>query len=51
MICFCYICQKKISILGVAHNDLFSVQIGSKKQFLRGFTNFFPQLLDCNTRY
>ena len=34
--------KKKISsIWGKAHNDLFSVQIGSKKQFLRGFANFF----------
>ena len=25
----------------MAHNDPFSVQIGSKKQFLSGLTNFF----------
>ena len=42
MICFCYFCQKNVfSTLDVAHNDPFSVQIGSKKQFLRAFTNFF----------
>ena len=28
------------SLLGVVHNDPFSVDIGSKKQFLRSFTNF-----------
>ena len=32
---------RNISILGVAQNDLFSVQIGSKKTILRGFTSFF----------
>ena len=41
MICFCYFCQKKKIILGMAHNDLFPVQIGSKKQFWGGFTSFF----------
>ena len=38
-------------ILNVAHNDPFSVQIGPKKQFLRGFTNFFSELLDYNASY
>ena len=28
-------------MLGVVHNDPFSMQIRSKKQFLRGFTSFF----------
>ena len=40
MICFCYFCQKKKSILGVAHNDLF-VEIGSKKTFKRFYQLFF----------
>ena len=35
-------------ILGVAHADLFVVQIGPEKAILRGFTNFFSELLDCN---
>ena len=43
--------NKLFSILGVPHNDPFLVQIEPKKQFLRGFTNFFSELLDCNTRY
>ena len=33
----------------MAHNDPFFVQIGSKKQFLRGFTNLFSELQDGNT--
>ena len=28
-------------ILGVAHTDPFVLQIGSQKEFFRGFTNFF----------
>ena len=43
--------QKKIVILSVAHNDPFFVQIGPRKQFLRGFANFFSELMDCNTSY
>ena len=35
----------------MAHNDPFPVQIGPKNNFLRGFTNFFSELLDCNTSY
>ena len=42
--------KKLFSILGVAPNDPFFVQIGPKKQ-LRDFTNFFSELLDCNTSY
>ena len=42
MIWFCYFCKKKKnSFLDVAHDDPFSAQIGSKKPFLIGFTNFF----------
>ena len=37
--------------VGVAHNVPFIVKIGSKKQFLRHFTNFFSELLDCNSSY
>ena len=56
MICFWYFCQKKVFlILGVAHNNPFSLQIGSKKkQFLKGFTSFFrnswiaKQVIDIN---
>ena len=44
--------QKKLFfILSVAHTDLFFVQIGPKKQFLWDFTNFFSELMDCNTSY
>ena len=28
-------------IIGVGHRDLFFMQIGPKKQFLSGFSNFF----------
>ena len=42
MICFCYFCQKKFfSILGVAHNNPFSVQIGSKKTTFKRFYQLF----------
>ena len=45
MICFCYFSQKKklFFILGVAHANLFIVQIelGSKKQFLEVLPIFF----------
>ena len=33
--------KEKKNILGVAHNDLFSVQIGSKKTILRRFYQLF----------
>ena len=33
--------KKLFFILGVAHNDPLFVQIGLKKQFLRGFTNYW----------
>ena len=36
MICFCYFCKKKLFFI-----------LGEIK-FLRGFTNFFSELLDCN---
>ena len=29
----------------------FLCKLGPKKQFLRGFTNVFSELLDCNTSY
>ena len=52
MICFCYFCQKKLFwILGVAHADLFVVQIGPEKAIYSGFTNFFSDLLDRNKSY
>ena len=38
-------------ILGVAHNDPFFVKSGPQKHFLKGFTNFFSELLDFNTIY
>ena len=42
MICFCYFCQKRsFSILGVTHNDPFSVQIGSEKAFFKRFYQLF----------
>ena len=42
MICFFYFCQKEFfSILGVAHNDLFSVQIRSKKTIFKRFYQLF----------
>ena len=43
MICFCYFYQKKnkIFILGMVHNDPFSMQIGSKKFFKRFYQLFF----------
>ena len=45
MICFCYFYQKQFfPLLGVAHNDPFSVQIGSKKttfKFKRFYQLFF----------
>ena len=41
MICFCYFCQKKFSTLGGAHNDPFSVQIGSKKIIFKRFYQLF----------
>ena len=52
MICFCYFYWKKLfSILAMAHNDPFFVKIGRKTTILRGFANFFSELLDCNTSY
>ena len=33
--------KKKFSILGMAHNDLFSVQIGSKKTIFKRFYQLF----------
>ena len=41
MICFCYFCQKKFQILGVAHNNPFSVQIGSKETIFKRFYQLF----------
>ena len=42
MICFCYFCHSEIfSILGMVHNDPFSVQIGSKKTILNRFYQLF----------
>ena len=42
MICFCYFCQKIFcSILGEAHNDPFSVQIGPKKTIFKRFYQTF----------
>ena len=43
MIYFYYFCQKTFffSILGVAHNDPFSVQIGSKKTIYKRFYQLF----------
>ena len=41
MICFCYFCQKNCFPCWVCPNDPFLVETGPKKQFLRGFTNFF----------
>ena len=42
MICFCYFCKKELFfILAKSHNNPFFVQTKSKKQFLRGFSNFF----------
>ena len=42
MICFCYFCPSEIfSILGMVHNDPFSVQIGSKKTILNRFYQLF----------
>ena len=38
--------------MGVTHNDPFFLRIAiAKKQFFRGFTNFFSELVDCNTSY
>ena len=52
MICFCYFCWKKLfCILGVAHADLFVVQIEPEKAIFRGSTNFFSELLDGNKSY
>ena len=43
MICFCYFYQKNcFFVLGLVHNDPFSIQIGSKKTiFLRFYQLFF----------
>ena len=42
MICFCYFYQKKFFfILGVVHNDPFSMQIGSKKTIFQRFYQLF----------
>ena len=42
MICFCYLYQKKIFfILGVVHDDPFSMQIGSKKTIFQRFYQLF----------
>ena len=42
MICFCYFYQKTIFfILGVVHNDPFSMQIGSKKTIFKRFYQLF----------
>ena len=41
MICFCYFCQNFFSALGMAHNDPFSVQIGSKETILKRFYQLF----------
>ena len=42
MICFCYFWQKNVfSILDVAHNDPFSVQIRSKKTNFKRFYQLF----------
>ena len=42
MICFCYFCPKNFfSTLGVAHDDPFSVQIGSKKTIFERFYQLF----------
>ena len=41
MICFCYFCQNFFSALGMAHNDPFSVQIGSKKTIFKRFYQLF----------
>ena len=44
---FCFfisVKKKKFFILGVAHADLFVVQMGPKKQFLEVFPNFFQNL-------
>ena len=48
-----FLAKKKLFFifLGVAHNDPFFVQIGPKKQFVRGFTNFFSEIMDCNASY
>ena len=43
--------KKMFLLLGVANNDPLFVQIGPKKQFLKGFTNFFSELMDCSTSY
>ena len=40
MICFCYFCQKSLPFWAWPI-------MGSKKQFLRGFTNYFSELLDA----
>ena len=41
MICFCYFYQKIFFILGVVHNDPFSMQIGSKKTIFQRFYQLF----------
>ena len=41
MISFCYFCQKKMSTLGVAHNDPFPVQVESKKTIFKRFYQLF----------
>ena len=50
MFCFCYFSKKKSTVI-VAHNGPFFVQFDSKKTILRGFTDFFSELLSCNTSY
>ena len=51
MISFCYFSPKKLFLTLGYHNDPFVVQIGPKKQLLRDFTNFFSELMDCNSSY
>ena len=54
MIFFCVVISAKKNcylILGVVQNDPLFVQIALTKQFWRSFTNFFSELLDCNTSY
>ena len=42
MICFYYFCQKNLFfILGVAHPDLYGVQVGPEKAIVRGFAIIF----------
>ena len=54
MICFFVISTKKIVsfwVWSIINNDPFFVQIGGpKKHFLKDFTNFFSELMDCTTQ-